>query len=96
MAARYGGDEFAVLLTGLSGPDEADQIATQLRAQLAAPIALAAATVTVGASVGIAMAEPGLTVAELTLRADVAMYGAKAAGKNRTETFARPGPRLAA
>ncbi|GIF17937.1 diguanylate cyclase (GGDEF)-like protein [Actinoplanes tereljensis] len=83
LAARYGGDEFAVLLTDLSGPAEADEIAGRLCADLAVPMVLTATTVTVGASVGVAMAAPGITVAELTHRADVAMYAAKAAGKNR-------------
>jgi diguanylate cyclase (GGDEF)-like protein len=90
MAARFGGDEFAVLLTGLTGADEADHLAERLIADLAAPIPLTTATVTVGASIGIAVAEPGVTVAELSRRADVAMYSAKTAGKNCIESF-RPG-----
>ncbi|GIM97523.1 hypothetical protein Ato02nite_093160 [Paractinoplanes toevensis] len=96
LAARYGGDEFAVLLTDLSGPEEADEIAARLCADLAVPMELTAATVTVGASVGVAMAAPGITVAELTHRADLAMYAAKASGKNRAEAFAHPSPNLAA
>jgi diguanylate cyclase (GGDEF)-like protein len=96
LAARYGGDEFAVLLTDLSGPAEADEIAARLCAHLSAPIALSVATVTVGASVGIALTEPGITVSELTNRADIAMYAAKTAGKNRVETYGRPTPRMAA
>jgi PleD family two-component response regulator len=44
--------------------------------------------VTIGASIGVAVAEPGLSVTELSRRADMAMYAAKAAGKNRIESFA--------
>jgi diguanylate cyclase (GGDEF)-like protein len=93
MAARLGGDEFALLLTGLPDAMEADRIAALLCAQLTAPMQLTAATVTVGASIGIAVAEPGVTVADLTRRADIAMYSAKATGKNRIEAYrpTRPG-----
>ncbi|XVV11021.1 diguanylate cyclase domain-containing protein [Actinoplanes sp. CA-131856] len=84
VAGRFGGDEFALLLTG---PYEATEIAADLCALLSAPIALSAATVTVGASIGVAHSEPGITVKELTRRADMAMYAAKTLGKNRIETY---------
>jgi diguanylate cyclase (GGDEF)-like protein len=87
MAARLGGDEFAVLLTDLDSQREAEGIAQLLCATLATPVVLSAATVTVGASIGVAMAEPGVSVSELTRRADMAMYSAKSAGKNRIEAF---------
>jgi diguanylate cyclase (GGDEF)-like protein len=87
LAARFGGDEFAILLTGLSGTAEAREIADRLGARLAEPVALSAATVTPGASIGIATSEPGITAAELSRRADLAMYSAKAAGKRRIEAF---------
>jgi diguanylate cyclase (GGDEF)-like protein len=90
VAARFGGDEFALVLTGLNGPLQAEGIADRLGARLAAPMRLAGGTVTVGASIGVAMAEPGITIAELTRRADLAMYTAKAAGKNQVSTFPRP------
>jgi diguanylate cyclase (GGDEF)-like protein len=94
LAARFGGDEFAVLLTGLDDPAEAERIAELLCARLTAPVPLAAATVTVGASIGVAVAEPGVTVAELTRRADAAMYAAKAAGRNRVEAYPPARPQL--
>ncbi|MFI1992299.1 diguanylate cyclase domain-containing protein [Actinoplanes sp. NPDC020271] len=90
VAARFGGDEFALLLTGSTGVDQA----RRLCAELGEPVALTAATVRVGASIGVAFAEPGITVADLLRRADQAMYAAKAGGKNRvirygvTETVA--------
>ena len=87
LAGRLGGDEFAVLLTDLADPSDAERIAEQLCAALAAPVTLTVATVTVGASIGVAVADPGITVIELTRRADIAMYAAKAAGKNRIEAF---------
>jgi diguanylate cyclase (GGDEF)-like protein len=87
VAARFGGDEFALLLTGLSAPVEAEQIAELLCARLVAPIELAAATVTVGASIGVALSAAGRTAGDLTRSADIAMYSAKAQGKNRVEVF---------
>ncbi|MEV4352175.1 GGDEF domain-containing protein [Actinoplanes sp. NPDC049596] len=84
VAGRFGGDEFALLLTD---PAAAPAIAAQLGALLATPVTLTAATVTVGASIGIALSEPGITVKELTRRADMAMYAAKTMGKNRIETY---------
>jgi diguanylate cyclase (GGDEF)-like protein len=87
LAARFGGDEFALLLTGLSGDGEAQAIADRLSARLSEPVHLTAATVTAGASIGVATAEPGINPAELTRQADMAMYSAKARGKHRVETF---------
>jgi diguanylate cyclase (GGDEF)-like protein len=87
LAGRFGVDEFALLLTGLTSPFEAVEIAEVLSARLAAPSRLTVGTVAVGASIGVAVAEAGITVAELTRRADEAMYAAKAAGKNRVEAF---------
>jgi len=82
LAARFGGDEFAILLTGAAN---AEEVGRRLCAHLAAPIRLDAGTVTVGASIGVALAEPGVTVAELMKRADEAMYSAKTTGKNHVE-----------
>jgi predicted signal transduction protein with EAL and GGDEF domain len=48
---------------------------------------LSSVTVTVGASIGVAITEDGVRASELTRRADIAMYSAKARGKNRVETF---------
>jgi diguanylate cyclase (GGDEF)-like protein len=87
LAARLGGDEFALLLTGLEDAGAADGAAEALRAQLVRPVELAEATVSVGASIGLAIAEPHLTAGDLMRCADVAMYSAKARGKNRVERF---------
>jgi diguanylate cyclase (GGDEF)-like protein len=85
VAARFGGDEFALLLTGT--PAEVDAVAQRLCARLLEPMRLSAGVVTVGASIGVATAHPGLTGGDLMRCADIAMYSAKAAGKNRVERF---------
>ncbi|MFN8076919.1 MAG: EAL domain-containing protein [Kineosporiaceae bacterium] len=86
--ARFGGDEFAVLCTGLREAGEAQAIAERVRAVVRAPIELDTRTVTMSVSVGVCLAEPGGSDASDLLRdADVAMYQAKDAGRDRTEVF---------
>jgi diguanylate cyclase (GGDEF)-like protein len=83
VVARFGGDEFAVLLEGLPGRDAARAFAARIVAAVDAPFALAAGPARVGISVGFAVAGSGggTSVAELVGRADRALYAAKAAGK---------------
>jgi diguanylate cyclase (GGDEF)-like protein len=91
MAARFGGDEFAVMLTDLGDPERAERIAAQVGelicARLVAPVHLREATVMIGASIGVAVSMPGLTAGDLMRCADIAMYSAKVQGKNRVQTF---------
>jgi diguanylate cyclase (GGDEF)-like protein len=82
--ARFGGDEFVVLLSGLDKPYHAAQIAGQILAVLAQPVLIGDNACFVGASIGVAMfPTDGATVDELLRRADIAMYKAKAAGRGR-------------
>lgn len=87
MLARLGGDEFAVLLEGISDDAAASQLAQRVVAALAAPQVIQGQHVQVGASIGIAMRHAGSDLASLMHEADVAMYSAKAHGKNRVELF---------
>ncbi|MGX6606846.1 diguanylate cyclase domain-containing protein [Micromonosporaceae bacterium Da 78-11] len=88
LAARFGGDEFALLLTGLNAPADAEHVAELLCARLTAPVPVSlTTTVTAGASIGVAVAAPGVSATELTRQADMAMYAAKTGGKNRIEKF---------
>jgi diguanylate cyclase (GGDEF)-like protein len=87
LPARFGGDEFAMLLTGLIRPEDAELIAERLCDELVRPVRVADTDVTVGASIGVAVAESGYSAADLTRCADIAMYSAKAQGKNRVERF---------
>ncbi len=77
IAARFGGDEFALLVHNLD-PSAIGPIVERMQAALAAPIEIDGHRVSVTASVGIATSEGGYTSAEDVLRdADVAMYDAK-------------------
>jgi diguanylate cyclase (GGDEF)-like protein/PAS domain S-box-containing protein len=82
--ARLGGDEFAVLLEQTRGPvEEAVIVSERILAGLAEPITVEGQPMTVGCSIGIAVASPEATTASLLHDADVAMYRAKAAGRGR-------------
>ncbi|MEW6154992.1 MAG: EAL domain-containing protein [Actinomycetota bacterium] len=75
-AARFGGDEFALLLLGVS-QSEAEAVARRVNSLLREPLALRDREVSVAASVGVALAEPGSSAPNLMRNADVAMYVAK-------------------
>ncbi|GGQ31135.1 putative bifunctional diguanylate cyclase/phosphodiesterase [Streptomyces roseolilacinus] len=93
-AARLGGDEFAALIAGDSGHDPAarefqvHEIADRLRLTLSQPYRVEGTEVRVAASIGVAFAEPGISAGDLLRNADLAMYRAKAGGKNRVELYA--------
>ncbi|MGC5021150.1 EAL domain-containing protein [Micromonospora sp. DT47] len=85
MLARLGGDEFAIVAGGLSGIDEARELADQVVAALAEPVSLDGLPLDVGGSIGIALfPEHGEDYATLMRHADVAMYDAK----HRNDTVA--------
>lgn len=87
LAARVGGEEFALLLLdcdAISAQNIARQIISTL-ADRALPHPGTAQTATVTTSIGVAMWQPGQTSAQLYQSADAALYRAKQAGKARYE-----------
>jgi diguanylate cyclase (GGDEF)-like protein/PAS domain S-box-containing protein len=87
-AARLGGDEFAVLIEDLASPGDYAVVAQRVLDSLQAPFHLHGKDVFVRGSIGIAMCGAGENTSDELLRnADVAMYMAKAEGKNRFELF---------
>jgi len=91
VAARYGGEEFVVLLPDTT-VESAQKLAERIRTEVAAsPIALPCGeAVTITASIGIAEVSPGPEEKDLktlgdslVARADVALYAAKSAGRDR-------------
>ncbi|MFF4879508.1 GGDEF domain-containing protein [Micromonospora sp. NPDC000668] len=92
-AARLAGDEYAALLP--AGTDDLDRIADTVATIISQPIALPAegspATVTITASVGLALVGTSAPFTEVALhRADIAMYHAKRQGRNRHAIY-QPG-----
>ena len=88
VAARLGGDEFAVLLDDDPALSESEAVAHRIIESMRASFSVDGQETTVGASIGIAAARLGTEAADELLRnADVAMYTAKASGKNRVSVF---------
>ncbi|GID29327.1 substrate-binding and GGDEF domain-containing protein [Paractinoplanes brasiliensis] len=88
LAARFGGDEFVVLLSdSVPGPEQ-DRIVERLRTAISAPYRLGGRTARVGVSIGVADCATGAGVEQLLRDADTAMYRVKAAARRR----ARPLP----
>jgi diguanylate cyclase (GGDEF)-like protein len=87
-AARVGGDEFNVVLPEITAP-AAEEVAGHLLAAIREPFAAEGFTVMPTASIGIsAFPRDGATADQLLKRADIALYRAKQAGRDRAVAFA--------
>ena len=88
VVARLGGDEFVVLQTEVSGKDQAENFAHRLITAVTAPLKFMEQTVGATVSVGVAMAPADGTNPERLLKsADLALYKAKADGRNCIRFF---------
>ncbi|MEV4410741.1 EAL domain-containing protein [Catellatospora sp. NPDC049609] len=86
--ARYGGDEFLVLLDDITAPHTPAQVAERLHGVLGQPFHLHGQDVVVTASIGITLSSRRYSNAEDLLRdADIAMYSAKSLHKGRHAVF---------
>ena len=82
LLARFGGDEFTILLENIGDVNDAIAVARRVTSQLSEPIALGDTHETVATlSIGIALTSPEKTRDDLLHDADVAMYQAKAKGR---------------
>ncbi|MBT0962802.1 EAL domain-containing protein [Denitromonas iodatirespirans] len=88
LLARLGGDEFVVLVPRLDAPDDAAAVARKIIDALVAPFAIEAHELVVSVSIGIALyPQDAQDVDSLLKQADLAMYGAKDAGRNTYRFF---------
>ena len=85
--ARLAGDEFAVLLEGVDGLPDVERPAAKLVEALGMPFVVGETDIEVGISVGVALSTPESAAEDLLSNADIAMYNAKAAGKDRYVVF---------
>ncbi|HYP54497.1 MAG TPA: diguanylate cyclase, partial [Pyrinomonadaceae bacterium] len=90
MVARFGGDEFAVLLSSLDCPSDATDIAERVQTAIRSPVHLGGHEVRTAASIGIALSTSGYAQPNDVLRdADTAMYHAKEQGHGHYQVFDR-------
>jgi diguanylate cyclase (GGDEF)-like protein len=86
--ARFGGDEFAILLSGMTDATDAVRVAQRIQDELSQPFVLDKNSAFATASIGIALSSSGYDRPDDILRdADIAMYRAKENGKARYELF---------
>jgi diguanylate cyclase (GGDEF)-like protein/PAS domain S-box-containing protein len=91
--ARFGGDEFIVMLDGLGEGVDPSDVAERLRDAVHAPVEVDGDELYVTGSIGFTVnTSPGMTADDMLRDADAAMYRAKARGRNCVEAFA-PGSR---
>ncbi len=86
--ARFGGDEFAIIQTGVRTPLDAEMLGRRIIDAIRPAFQIDEAEAYVGASIGIALApQNGTDASELMRLADIAMYRAKNGGRNRACFF---------
>lgn len=86
--ARLGGDEFAIIQDDISSPGDIEQLCERIVAEASRPFAIDGSVAHVGVSIGVALAgKDGLDIAELARKADIALYEAKARGRNQYQQF---------
>lgn len=88
MLCRLGGDEFALVLPSVTDIDEPARVARRLIGIFEKPFDVGETPVTLGASIGIALASPEETIpGELMRRSDIALYRAKSDGRGTFRFF---------
>ncbi|HUI16740.1 MAG TPA: EAL domain-containing protein [Alphaproteobacteria bacterium] len=84
LAARFGGDEFAILQTNVAAPADAGALGAKINASLAAPYKIDGNDIRITVSIGIALYSDDIARADTIVgRADQALYRAKEQGRNR-------------
>jgi predicted signal transduction protein with EAL and GGDEF domain len=87
--ARIGGDEFTMILNGVSGVEAVEQMAQRLLQEIRLPVIALTSETQVSASIGISMyPEHGQDPTSLVRNADLAMYHAKGRGKSCWQIYA--------
>lgn len=86
--ARLGGDEFAIILNDIAKREDIENIARKILDYLAEPTTIKDSELFITTSIGISLCPgDGVSAKALLKKADVAMYQAKAAGKNNYQFY---------
>lgn len=90
VVGRLGGDEFCILIDTVKDPVETRSLASHILSTLIMPIHIAGTEINISASIGIVVApSDGISTEELLQNADLAMYQAKAMGRNKYCAFSK-------
>jgi diguanylate cyclase (GGDEF)-like protein len=89
VVARFGGDEFVVLIKSKNGTDGAEAVAKKLVSEIAKPTVIEGSAIRITCSVGVAMFGNENNPEDIIRKADEAMYESKKKGKNTYTFFAK-------
>jgi diguanylate cyclase (GGDEF)-like protein/PAS domain S-box-containing protein len=95
-AARIGGDEFGIIVEGVTHPDQVVTLASRILDAVREPLIIGPEDVRPTVSIGYTFSGPDLPSDQLLCNADIAMYVAKARGKNQYAEFDGPSPQATA
>ncbi|MEO8049355.1 MAG: GGDEF and EAL domain-containing protein [Acidobacteriota bacterium] len=88
VVARFGGDEFVILLDRIRDVEDAMKTADRMQKAISSPFQIGGREVVSGASIGMVLSSPEITDTDDLLRyADIAMYEAKNNGKGQVQLF---------
>ncbi|WP_262029170.1 putative bifunctional diguanylate cyclase/phosphodiesterase [Microvirga sp. Mcv34] len=87
LISRFGGDEFAILQTGIRRPEECAALASRIVEALREPFSVNGQELFIGTSIGIALAQKNMTPSQILKHADMALYHAKADGRGTFRFF---------
>lgn len=90
VVGRLGGDEFCILIDTIKQPEETQSLSSHILNTLIMPIHINGTEINMSASIGIVVApQDGISTEELLQNADLAMYQAKAMGRNKYCSFSK-------
>jgi len=87
LISRFGGDEFAILQTGIRRPEESAALAKRVVEALQEPFSVNGQEIFIGTSIGIALAQRHMNSSQILKNADMALYHAKADGRGTFRFF---------
>ncbi|MBM1170581.1 putative bifunctional diguanylate cyclase/phosphodiesterase [Microvirga arabica] len=87
LISRFGGDEFAILQTGIRKPSESAALASKIVEAMRAPFTVNGQEIFIGTSIGIALPQGHVTPSQILKHADMALYHAKADGRGTFRFF---------
>ncbi len=85
--ARLGGDEFAIIQRGVRSVDQVSTLSSRIIGALGTPFVVTGRVAEIGVSIGVVIAPAAQAARDLASKADVALYAAKAAGRNTYRVF---------